>query len=226
MKISIHNLSAGYGDNTIIRSLFIDIPCGAFIAVLGHNGSGKSTFLNVLTNKIPFNGTVNYPSAKPSIAMLGQKNHINFSIPVKDLAVMGLFGQKKLFQPYSTAQLNLVMEVLEQNHIAHLAEKDFLTLSGGEQQLVWLSQMMLQNADIYLFDEPTQYLDIAHTHQIFQLMQSMVYEKQKTVICVTHHIHYLQNMDGYLLNLSAEKPVLEAISEKSINDTMEQLSYR
>lgn len=224
MQISIQNLSAGYGSNTIIRSLFLDIPIGSFVAVVGHNGQGKSTFLKALTNKIPYEGSITFPNNKPSIAMLGQKNQVSFSIPVKDLVAMGLFNQKKLFQSYSSAHNEAVISVLQQNNIAHLADKDFLTLSGGEQQLVWLSQMMLQNADIYLFDEPTQYLDIAHTRAVFELMQNLVYQKQKTVICITHHIHYLQNLNGYILNLSNEKPSLIAISDQSITDTIQCLS--
>lgn len=224
MQISIQDLSTGYGDNTIIRSLFIDLPCHAFIAVVGHNGAGKSTFLNALSNQIAYKGRVIFPDNHHKIAKLGQKNQINFSIPVKDLVVMGLFTQKKIFQSYAGEQLIQAMEVLAQNQISHLANKDFLTLSGGEQQLVWLSQMMLQHKDIYIFDEPTQYLDIAHTQLIFNKLQQMVSQHQKTVICVTHHIHYLKDMDGYILNLSLPKPRLQKISRLVIEETVANLS--
>jgi iron complex transport system ATP-binding protein len=224
LQISIQDLSTGYGDNTIIRSLFIDLPCHAFIAVVGHNGAGKSTFLNALSNQITFQGQVIFPENHNKIAKLGQKNQINFSIPVKDLVVMGLFTQNKIFQSYGEPQLEQVMAVLAQNKILHLADKDFLSLSGGEQQLVWLSQMMLQQKDIYLFDEPTQYLDIAHTQLIFDKLQEMVTQHQKTVICITHHIHYLKGMDAYILNLSLPKPVLQKISSLVMEETIASLS--
>ena len=224
MKISIKDLTADYGTQTIIRNLFLDIPCGNFIAVVGHNGAGKSTFFKTLTNKIPYLGSILFPEQHSIIAMLGQKNDVNFSIPVIDLVVMGLFSQKKIFASYNSSQKEIALSVLKKNGISHLANKDFLTLSGGEQQLVWLSQLMLQKADIYLFDEPTQYLDIAHTKQMFDIMQNMVIEKGKTVICITHHLHYLKNLNGYILNLSDKKPELIEISENSIKNTIEKLS--
>ena len=224
MKISIQNLTTGYGDNTIIRSLFLDIPLGSFVAVVGHNGSGKSTFLKSISNKIQFDGEIIFPNPKPSIAILSQKNQVNFSISVKDLVAMGLFNKNKLFQVNSSKNEIEVLAALAQNNISHLAEKDFLTLSGGEQQLVWLSQMLLQNTDIYLFDEPTQYLDISHTNKVFELMQNMVYNKNKTVICITHHIHYLKNTQGYILNLSNKKLELVTITNESIINIIDSLS--
>jgi iron complex transport system ATP-binding protein len=224
LTININNLTAGYGNNTIIRSLFLEIPCSSFVAVIGYNGAGKSTFLKAITNKIAYHGSIVFPTEINKIAMLGQKNQVNFSIKVKDLVLMGLFDKTKLFQSYSTAQMERVMQALQVHHIQHLADLDFLTLSGGEQQLVWLSQLFLQNADVYLFDEPTQYLDIAHTNQIFEIMQTMVIDHRKTIICVTHHIHYLKNTKGYILNLSEENPSLKTISSESIDHAIVQLS--
>lgn len=70
--------------------------------------------------------------------------------------------------------------------MAHLAACDFTQLSGGEQQLMWLAQLSLQDAQVYLLDEPTQQLDVYYRRQIFGLVHDWATQQGKTVLCSTH----------------------------------------
>jgi iron complex transport system ATP-binding protein len=142
---------------------------------------------------------------------------------VIDLAIMGRFRFKKFFSEYDKEDKQIAIEVLKDLGIDHLREKDFLSLSGGEQQLVWLAQLLVQDTDISLLDEPTQQLDLYNKKKIFYQMQKWVAEKGKTVICVTHDIMNLYNMQGYFLNFSENKPALKELNRSNLDESIKEL---
>jgi len=218
----IKNLSAGYSKNLLIKNLSFFLPDATFLAIIGHNGSGKSTLLKAITNQIPFKGEIllNNQILKNNkyIATLNQQNDLKFSITVRELVVMGKFSNKKFFESYSEKDFFSVEEVLNALNIQHLADKNFTILSGGEKQLVWLAQMMIQNCDCFLLDEPTQSLDVYNKKRIFNLMFEWVNIYKKNVICITHDLLNLYSMNGYLINISKENPTLEILNEKTIDE--------
>jgi iron complex transport system ATP-binding protein len=223
----VNNLVAGYGHQALIRNLSFIVPHPAFVAVIGHNGSGKSTLLKALTGQLPYGGEVRIggqrirpgqnPSAAGLLSFLAQKNHVNFSLSVRELVVMGSFRRKRFFQPYTPADYYDAERALEALQMGHLADADYQHLSGGEQQMVWLAQLLVQNAGVMLLDEPTQQLDVYNRKKVFDLMAGWVQAEQKTVLCVTHDIHNLFAMRGYLLNLASPAPALEEITERTVS---------
>lgn len=235
-SVEVNHLVAGYGNKTLIRNLSFNIPEPSFIAVIGHNGSGKTTFFKALTRQLSFKGTIrihNQPiksggsQANTGLsALLAQKNAVGFSIPVKELIVMGRFRFKRFFQPYDTTDYQAVTDILQALDIEHLSEKDFLELSGGEQQMVWLAQLMAQDTKVYLLDEPTQHLDVYNKKRVFKLITKWVQEYKKTVFCITHDLHYLYGMEGYLLNLSAPTPELERIFPLTLDKNIKLLEEK
>ncbi|ALJ01275.1 ABC transporter ATP-binding protein [Rufibacter tibetensis] len=218
-------LVAGYDERVLIRNLSFLVPEPAFVAIIGHNGSGKSTFLKTLTGQVPYQGQIlvqgqPFVSRSGAIARalsyLPQKNNVAFPIKVHELVVMGLFRQKRLLDHYTSADYAYADATLAHLHISHLSQRTFTDLSGGEQQMVWLAQLMLQDAPITLLDEPTQQLDVYHKKRVFDLMVSWVREEQKTVLCITHDLLNLLPLEGYLLNISQPQPRLERITPEVV----------
>ncbi|WP_460891146.1 ABC transporter ATP-binding protein [Rufibacter soli] len=223
--LEIKELVAGYDERVLIRNLSFLVPKPVFIAIIGHNGSGKSTFLKTLTGHVPYKGQIlvqgkALPSKSGALARslsyLPQKNNVAFPVEVRELVVMGLFRQKRLLENYTAADYARVDQTLAHLHISHLSHRPFTQLSGGEQQLVWLAQLMLQDAPIALLDEPTQQLDVYHKRKVFDLMTQWVQTEGKTVLCITHDLLNLMTLQGYLLNLSQPHPVLEEISPQTV----------
>ncbi len=202
----------------------------AFVAVVGHNGAGKSTFFKVLTRSLSYQGTVllngrelqhlSNPAGTGLLSYLPQKNTVSFPVKVRDLVVMGLFRHKRFFEQYAEQDYQTVQQLLVQLEIEHLLEREFTELSGGEQQMVWLAQLMLQDAAICLLDEPTQQLDIYHKKRVFKLLTDWVAQKNKLVLCITHDLANLHGHTGYILNLSKPAPQLEALSADTIRENI------
>jgi iron complex transport system ATP-binding protein len=233
LVIQVSQLIADYGQKSLIRNLSFTLSIPSFIAIVGHNGSGKTTFFKALSGQIPYQGEIYFyqQSARSFtnltrseiIAVLEQKNQVGFGIRVLDLVVMGRFRKKKFLENYHTEDYAQARAALQTLGVASLAEKDFLLLSGGEQQMVWLAQLMMQDAAIYLLDEPTQQLDVRNKKRVFEYMQQWVNRDQKTVFCITHDLHYLFQMEGYLLNLSEPNPQLRRLDQQSVQECLDFL---
>jgi iron complex transport system ATP-binding protein len=232
----VEGLIVGYGARVLIHNLSFHIPSPSFLAILGHNGSGKSSFFKAISKLIPYEGNmwiqdknlkhVRNPAAEGLMAVLDQKNTVTFSVSVRELIVMGLYRHKKFYQSYNAHDYDQVDRLLQELEISHLADQDFSILSGGEQQMVWLAQLMIQDASLLLLDEPTQQLDIHNKKKVFDLMASWVNTYHKTVICITHDIHNLPGMPGYLINISAPEPRIEPISEASVKHHIHLLEQK
>jgi iron complex transport system ATP-binding protein len=226
VPIRVQNLVADYGRKALIRNLSFVVTQPSFVAVVGHNGSGKSTLLKALTGQLAFRGQVSVfgqevsplhnPAREGLLAFLEQKNHVNFSLMVRELVVMGNFRRMGFFQTYGPSDYQQAIRALDALRITHLADTNFQELSGGEQQMVWLAQLLVQDARVILLDEPTQQLDVYNRKKVFDLMARWVQQEGKTVLCVTHDIHNLFSMQGYLLNLSQPAPQLEEINELAV----------
>ncbi len=233
MIVEAHNLVAGYEQRVLIRNLSFYVPSPTFVAIIGHNGAGKTTLFKTFQQQVPYQGqlklqgqdlkSIANPTAQGLLSYLPQKNIVSFPIKVHDLVVMGLFRKKRFFENYSSEDYTLAASILERLELSHLLDHDFTTLSGGEQQLVWLAQLILQDASICLLDEPTQQLDVYYKKQVFNLLQEWVQQNGKTVLCITHDLLNLIPMKGYLLNLSKPEPELEVISAETVLQNQEYL---
>ena len=235
-SLLIENLFAGYAGKALLRDFSLRLPAApSLVAVLGHNGAGKTTLLRVLTGQLPYQGrvqlggpeelrTLRPPALAARLGHLPQRGTLEFHLSVRELVVMGRYRHHGLLSGYGPADYARADAALAALEISHLARQDFRQLSGGEQQLVWLAQLSLQDAPLYLLDEPTQQLDVYYRRRVFELLARWVAEAGRTVVCTTHDLDSLPGLAGFLVNLSRPRPELRPISEAVVREEYDFLA--
>ena len=190
MTLTVSHLTFAYPKAPpVLEDVSFTVPAGDFLSVLGANGAGKSTLFRCLlgglegyTGAISLDGrdvrTFSRRELAARIAYIPQIHRPTFGYSVLDTALMGLTRHLSPFQSPSKALEQQAMTALEQLGVAHLAQRNFAALSGGEQQLVLIARALCQQSDLLIMDEPTASLDYGN--------QLRVLEQVYTVLLSTH----------------------------------------
>lgn len=227
--IEVKNLSYAVGAKKILNKVNFKIRDGEMLSILGANGAGKSTLLKLLCKEMkPATGCIllndidiNLYSLKELAkmrAVLMQQNTLSLMFTVKELVLMGRYPHFENIP--STHDLDIINEVLKETGITHLTNRNYHTLSGGEQQRVQLARVIAQIYDQpkgYLFlDEPTNGLDLLYQQQILQLAKNMA-QKGYTVISILHDINFASRYSDKILLLKNGEVINFGIPSEVIN---------
>jgi len=199
--ISAKHISLSVNGRKVLNDVSLEVIPGSFTAIAGPNGAGKTSLLKVLSGEssrydgvVEINGTI---AKKYSVAdlskvrsVLPQSSHLQFPFSVQQIVEMGR-------QHHSTTALQnkiVIDEIMELTGIKGWSERNYLSLSGGEQQRVQLTRVMAQVWEIknypryILLDEPTSSLDIAQQQMIFTLVKQAC-ERNIGVLAIVHDLN-------------------------------------
>ena len=218
---AVKGLSIKRNGLSLIDNLSFVLEGPFFLAIVGNNGCGKTTFLKAILSQLPYQGEINIPSS--TIGYIAQKSQLQFDVAIKDLVVMGAYSKKGVFDNYSIEDYQEVEKTLLRVGLKEKSDVSYLKLSGGEQQLVWLAQQLMSSPKLLLLDEPTASLDVKNKSLFFSHINELV-EQGTQVICVTHDLFFLKKMRGFCINLSDENPQVHKLSSKLIDEVYEQMS--
>jgi iron complex transport system ATP-binding protein len=218
----------------LLRGVHLSVLPGRFTAVAGPNGAGKSSLLKVLSHeythyegKVRVNGRAmrDYRVAELAAvrAVLPQQSHVQFPFSVKQVVEMGLAIHRKKFRS------TLLPEVMALTGIAGWQERNYLTLSGGEQQRVQLARVLAQvweetdHARYILLDEPTSSLDIAQQQLIFDVVKQAC-QRNIGVMAIVHDLNQVAQFadDLYFLRdgqVVAQGNTNEVFTKRNIEET-------
>ena len=192
--IEIKNLTVAYGENIALEDLNLDIEVGSLMALVGPNGAGKSTliktilkFLKQITGEIKINAK--------TLAYVPQRNSVDWDFPTTlfDVVEMGCYGRVGLFKRVSKEEKQKVLKAIEQVGMLEFKDRQISELSGGQQQRAFIARALVQEADIYLMDEPFQGVDSTTEKSIVEILKQLKSEG-KTIIVVHHD---LQTVPAY-----------------------------
>ncbi|CYU93485.1 TPA: ABC-F family ATP-binding cassette domain-containing protein [Streptococcus suis] len=220
----VEHLTKSVGDKTVFADLSFIIHQGDRIGIIGVNGTGKTTLLDVLSGRIGFDGDVSPFRTKNAykIAYLTQEPDFDESKTVLDTVLSSDLRETQLIREYelllshydeaSQARLEKIMAEMDslnaweiESQVKTVLSKLGLTdlnktvaeLSGGLRRRVQLAQVLLGNADLLLLDEPTNHLDI----DTIEWLTTFLKNTKKSVLFITHDRYFLDNVATRIFEL-------------------------
>jgi len=190
------NVSVERGRRQILSDVSLDVYPGEVLALVGPNGAGKSTLLATLAGEIaPAQGSVSIfdrlsTSYRPKElarlrSVLLQSNEVSFPFRVNQIVQMGRNPWAGSDEESEDEQR--VAEAMNEVGVAHLAQRRFNELSGGERARVSLARVLAQHTELMLLDEPTAALDLHHQDRVMQLVRDRV-SASRSVVVVLHDL--------------------------------------
>ena len=228
--IEVRDLTVAYRESPVLWDIDLDVPSGALMAIVGPNGAGKTTLIQTILSLIkPAAGQIRilgqpYRSVASSVGYVPQRGSVDWDFPTSamDVVLMGLYGRLGWFRRPGRNERAEAMAALDQVGMAELVHRQISQLSGGQQQRVFLARALVQDARIYLMDEPLQGVDATTERTIIELLRTLQ-SLGKTVMVVHHD---LQTVSSYfdevlLLNVRriASGPVSEVFTEANLRLT-------
>lgn len=185
----VEGLAKSYGDNTLFTNLGIDIKRGEHVALIGNNGTGKTTILKIINQLIPKDA---------GKIVLGAQVHVGYY----DQEHQVLHPDKTIFDELHDAYPNMTNTKIRNVLAAFLFTgedvfKEIKDLSGGERGRVSLAKLMLSNANFLILDEPTNHLDITSK----EILENALKNYSGTILYVSHDRYFINQTATRILDL-------------------------
>ncbi len=180
--LACQQLTIAVPERTLVRDLSLCAEAGKFVAILGQNGAGKSLTMHTLaglrgadSGVVSFDGediaTRSRVEVARRLALLPQYSEDIFPATVLDTVMIGRHPHIGRFNWESAEDRDIARTALESMDLADMAERDVLTLSGGERRRLAIAQILSQTPETFLLDEPTNHLDPQHQLLALQLFR-------------------------------------------------------
>ena len=232
--LKLENIVAGYGHITALKDISLEVPQGSIVSLIGANGAGKSTLLKAMLGLLTvISGSVKFYidhhlamdiNDYKKIAYVPQSGSVDwdFTTTVLDVVLMGRYGHLGWFKRPSKKDKELALSMIEKMGMSDYVNRQIRQLSGGQQQRVFLARALVQEADIYLMDEPFKGVDKTTEHAIISLLQEMK-ARGKTVIVVHHDLNTVPQYFDWVTMVNKQTiaygPVADTFTDEAIERT-------
>ena len=225
------HLSVRYGEKEAVRDLSFRVGKGEWWAVIGPNGAGKSSLASALGKTVPFDGIVtlqgqNIRSYAPQafarkVGVLSQTHGAVYGFTVEEVVGLGRYAYTGFFRRPDPDGPERMDRALAVTGLASLRKRNMLTLSGGEQQRVFLAQVLCQDPDLLILDEPANHLDLPFRQELFSLIGDWLNKPDKAVITVMHDLSLARKYASHALLMdrgrcAAQGPMDEVLAPETL----------
>lgn len=211
--IVLKGITAGYGSEVVLNGVNLTVPQGDFLGIIGPNGGGKTTLLNVLLGLVPIrSGSVSIMGEPPSVG----RRHIGyvpqsgghdpkFPATVWEVASMGRINPRNMLGKTTARDREVTAESLEKTGMLDLANRPMGELSMGQRQRVLFARALAVLPSVLLLDEPTASMDAGASSSVYELLRKLnetvtiimtshdltaVFSEVKTIACLNRTLHY------------------------------------
>jgi manganese/zinc/iron transport system ATP- binding protein len=228
--VEVEDLTLAYEEKPVLWDIDLHVPEGTLMAIVGPNGAGKTTLIKAILGLLkPAAGRVRiygqpYAAQRQLVAYVPQRGSVDWDFPtsVLDVVMMGRYGNLGWIRRPGHEERQMAMEALQKVGMDHLAHRQISQLSGGQQQRTFLARALVQDAQVYLMDEPFQGVDATTERAIVTLLKELRADG-KTVVVVHHDLQTVPEYFDWvtLLNVRriASGPVEEVFTDENLRLT-------
>lgn len=232
--VEVEDMTVAYTTKPVLWDVDMKVPIGSLAAIVGPNGAGKSTLLKAMLGLLTvISGSVKFyidhhlamdKNDYKKIAYVPQSGSVDWDFPttVLDVVLMGRYRHLGWFKRPSKKDKELALSMIGKMGMSDYVDRQIRQLSGGQQQRVFLARALVQEADIYLMDEPFKGVDKTTEHAIISLLQEMK-ARGKTVIVVHHDLNTVPQYFDWVTMVNKQTvaygPVADTFTDEAIERT-------
>lgn len=221
VDIEAMGVTKSFGDNRIFSDVSFRLERGASVALVGANGTGKSTLLRCIMGLIPVTGgsvrllgedaiggrASDLRRLRARVGLVSQKHNLVPRLSVLSNVMHGLLGQKPGLRHWShavapSASREAALTALEKVGLADFAARRADRLSGGQSQRVAIARALVSQPEVLFADEPTASLDPAAGEDVMELFFQLAREERVTVVFTSHNIEHALHYGDRVLGLA------------------------
>ncbi len=203
VALRFHEVAFSYGNLPVLEDVSFHIHVGEFIALVGPNGSGKTTVLKLILGlEQPNQGTIelfeeNPRKARDLIGYVPQHAGFDptFPISVQEVVRMGRLLPRS--RHYNATDVKAAQEAMEQVEIADLAQRSYSALSGGQRRRVLVARALAAKPQLLILDEPTANMDAESESRLFRSLGEL--KRSTTILIVTHDMGFVSSLTDRVL---------------------------
>jgi iron complex transport system ATP-binding protein len=233
--VSLKNVNWQKGERTILNAINWEILYREQWAVLGLNGSGKSSLLNIVCGyQFPTKGEVevlgerfgktNIPELRKKIGIvshsLSRFDDVLKKETVEEIIVSGKFASIGLYEQVRREDWDTAESFMEKFRISYLKGKTYQSLSQGEKMRVMIARAFMANPEILILDEPCSGLDLRSREELLDTIQENIVEKKLHLIYVTHHIEEMIQAISHVLVLKNGRAIASGPKRDVLTDDL------
>jgi manganese/zinc/iron transport system ATP- binding protein len=193
--LAAFKVTVAYRNTPVLTDLNFEVPAGTLTAIVGPNGAGKSTLIKTALGLVrPLTGhfeffSKSFREVDGRVSYVPQRTSVDWDFPVTSLDVvcMGLYRKIGWFRPVRARHRKRAMEALAEVGMQDYAKRQISQLSGGQQQRVFLARALVQDAELFLMDEPLAGVDVATEKTIINTLHRLR-DQGKTAMVVHHDL--------------------------------------
>jgi iron complex transport system ATP-binding protein len=226
----------GHYPSFLLADVSVAIAPGSLTGLLGPNGCGKTTLLRLLCGVLqPHGGTITLDDRPLTsltrrelarhVAVVPQETHPAFDYTAMEMVLMGRHPHLGAFQLEGPADFAIARESLVVTGTAHLADRNYMTLSGGEKQRVVIASALAQATELLLLDEPTASLDLGYQLEVASLLGRLNRERGVTMVLATHDLNLAASLCDRLVLLRGGRLLAQGPTADVLTGAMVQQLY-
>jgi molybdate transport system ATP-binding protein len=216
VAVKMEKVQITYGTKTILQDFTWEVKRGERWAIKGPNGAGKSTLISLITADNPQAYSQNLTlfdrkrgsgesiwDIKRMIGYVSPELHLYFKEGGSCFSVVasGLFDTQGLFKRVNEEQIVQVNHWMQVMGVAHLTERSFTQISGGEQRMVLITRALVKNPELLILDEPCQGLDGVQTDRLKTVLDYLAAQSEMTLLYVSHYDRDIPSCVNQVLEL-------------------------